>query len=217
MKTFIKHLMIAGVIALGSAAYAIPTLTIFDGTTTLTILDGGPGDSAAPAGAVTFVGSIGNWTITVDTGLTTPALGSATNPELDLSFSATSSVAGGTLSVKFSDNGYSAVGGVTSQIGGTVATGAGSSVSSIVAVNDVALINSGPFSSGAFSNTSFGSTSLSASDVLSLEVDVVNAAGATRTSSGDFYVSVPDGGTTAVLLGLGLVGMSVAAVRRKKA
>lgn len=214
MKTLVKSLLaFAAAAAISGSAYAIPTLVITDGITTQTIIDETPGDGAfLTPGAVLFSGSIGNWAITVNNGTTKPLIGNASFPDLDLSFLAVSSGAG-TLSITFSDNGFTANSGFTSKIGGTV--GSGGSVSSALYLNGNPISNSGPFTPGAFSSTLNGNVNLGTDDVIALGV-TLTANGAGVVSSGDYNVTVPDGGTTAVLVGLGLVGMSVAA-RRKKA
>ena len=214
MKTLVKSLIaIAAAAAISGSAYAIPTLVITDGITTQTITDETPGDGAfLTPGAVLFSGSIGSWVITVNNGTTKPLIGSASLPDMDLSFLAVSSGAG-TLSITFSDDGFTASSGFVSNIGGTV--GSGGSVTSALYLNGNAISNAGPFAPGAFSNTAYGNVTLGANDVLALGVVLTANAGGV-VSSGDYNVTVPDGGTTALLVGLGLVGMSVAA-RRKKA
>jgi len=84
------------------------------------VQDGGAGDINTTDGAVTFSGSIGNWTVNVTTALTYPALGSAALPQLDLnSVNVFSSVAGSLL-ISASATGYTlAPTGATLAIGGT--------------------------------------------------------------------------------------------------
>jgi hypothetical protein len=214
MKTLVKSLMaLAAAAAISGSAYAIPTLVISDGITTKIIVDEAPNDGALfTPGAVLFSGSIGTWAITVNNGTTKPLIGSATLPDLDLSFLAVSSGAG-TLSITFSDDGFTADSGFSSKIGGTV--GSGGSVTSTLSLNGNVISNAGPFGPGAFSSTLGGNVVLGATDTLALGVILTANAGGV-VSSGDYNVTVPDGGTTALLVGLGLVGMSVAA-RRKKA
>jgi len=89
-------------------AYAVPTLVLFDGTTTITVVDGGLGDVNPNVGAVTFIGAIGIWTTNVDTGLTKPAIpgSTAANPAMDLTFTNVSSSGSGTLTIRWSDDNW---------------------------------------------------------------------------------------------------------------
>lgn len=93
------------------SAHATATLQLYDGTTTYTIADGSttPGlvDSSTDAGVVTWIGSIGVFNINITTGITYPALGSSTIPELDLTDVSISGSSGGTLEVWFSQTGFS--------------------------------------------------------------------------------------------------------------
>src|SRR4051812_12818330 len=58
----------------------------------LLVTDGDANDLAAStAGAIVFSGSVGNFFITVDTGVSKPLSGSAASPDMDLSFSSTKS------------------------------------------------------------------------------------------------------------------------------
>src|SRR5690348_2337275 len=117
MKNLIKLVAIAAATCAVSA-YAVPTLTIFDGSTTVTIMDGGSGDSCAAAGCVVWIGTIGVWNINVDTGLTKPVTGDPTHLDMDLSFAAHSTRAGN-LTLSWSDDGYTVSGGAVDGIGGT--------------------------------------------------------------------------------------------------
>jgi len=72
---------------------------------TLLITDGGVGDVNPLAGAITFVGSIGNFSLTVNTGETKPFIGSATTPHMDLNFQA-NSAGSDTLTIEISDQGF---------------------------------------------------------------------------------------------------------------
>ncbi len=91
--------------ALGSFISEIPTntptlaLAISD-TEFITIADGSAQDSNIAPGAVTFMGSIGGWSINVSTGLTDPALPVA---QLDLNSVDVSAGTPGTLEIWWSD------------------------------------------------------------------------------------------------------------------
>jgi hypothetical protein len=201
MKHLIRLLTIAAA-AVAVSAYATPTMTIFDGTNTVTIMDGGANDSCPDAGCVTWIGSLGVWNINVDTGLTKPATGTPTHLDMDLSFVAHSRAAG-MLTVTWSDDGYMMMGGATNEIGGTTQ----GTVSNNILLNGgpIASLAQGPFSGGAFSGTTNGSLSLSPADLISLQVKITHTGIATTT--GDNHLTVPEGGSALALLGMGLLGL----------
>ena len=105
MKNSKKFVLVAASIcalALGAdRVNAVPTLTLFDGTTTITITDGSGLDANAAVGAVTFSGRIGVWDVNVSTGITKPVIGSSTVPMMDLN-SVDHSTGAGTLTITFS-------------------------------------------------------------------------------------------------------------------
>jgi hypothetical protein len=205
MKTLIKLLAIT-VASCAVSAYAVPTLTIFDGSTTITITDGGSGDSCPDLGCVTWIGTIGVWNINVDTGLTKPATGDPNNLEMDLSFVA-HSTATGNLSVTWSDDGFMLSRGVTDGIGGTT----DGSVSDNVLINGNPIFSLGPFGPGAFSGSTTGNITLNPADVVAMQVLITQTG--SGTSTGDKNLKVPEGGSAVALLGLALVGLE--GLRRK--
>ena len=92
-------LMIAlfGVIAFQPVAHAeYIQLQFLDKVTNtgFIVADGGIGDSNPTTGAVTFIGTIGNWNINVSTGITYNNIGTASSPNIDFS-SVNSTLAGG--------------------------------------------------------------------------------------------------------------------------
>ena len=206
-----KKLTIAIAIAVATCAvslYATPTpyLQIFDGTTTIKITDNGVGDQNPLVGAVLWTGTIGVWDINVDQGLTKPILGSATQPHMDLSFSAHSTAAG-TLNLQWVDSGFTFTGTAADAIGGT----AFGTVTDCIRVNNVVVMQQGPFGPGAFSGTVFGGLSLTPSSLLDLQV-YINHSGSGLTT-GDKDLTTPDSGSAVALLGIALAGIEV--LRRK--
>jgi len=219
MKNLFKAILAVAAVICAGSVYAVGTLTIFDGTTTITVTDGSALDSNPAPGAVTWIGTIGVWNINVDTGLTKPAVGSAVLPVMDLSFlghsaksrkarRGPSSTGAGTLTLTWSDSGFTATGLGTGEIGGT----AGGTVTDQILKNGVVVLSQGPLGPGAFSGTTSGFIALKPSDVLSLQVIIHHSAPATTTGNQAFTV-VPDGGSAVALLGIALVG--VEALRRK--
>jgi|SRR5579863_6651988 len=86
-------------------AHATAELKLSDGINTVTIVDGGVGDSCGSANCVTWVGTLDNWTLNVTTGLD----GSASAPAIIHLNSVDTAVANaGTLTITFSDTGFTA-------------------------------------------------------------------------------------------------------------
>ena len=133
-------------------AYAIPTLTLSDGTNPLvTVADGSGLDLNPLAGAVTFLGGIGGWTLNVSTGITKPEQGSATDPYLHLNSVNALSKGVGTLTITFSEDLFSTNDvAFVSNIGGVLGNG---SISFETYLDTTFLSGIGPIGgAGAFSS-----------------------------------------------------------------
>lgn len=215
MKTRIKTAFVAlGVITMAGAASAIPTLYLADGGGSYIVFDGSnlgsfdaTGSGSAGGGAVSWSGSIGNWSLTVSTGLT---LSGGSSPAIDLNLSIDTPSANTPLTVMYSDTGFGpSVGGVS-----LVSTGSG--------------INGGSVATTAYwgaGNTLFdttggtlvnGSVLDSAGNPYSLTLKSIVTPGTTglnNVKSYDTELSVPDGGTTALLLGAALSALAL--IRRR--
>ncbi len=217
MKNSKKFAMVAATAcALALAAErssAVPSITLFDvaSSTSVTVVDGGLGDANAAAGAVTFIGSLGVWTVNVSTGLTKPILGSSTSPSMDLN-SIDNSSAAGTLIITFTDTGFNtpAGGSAYATIGGTLGGPAGSSIT-YKTFQNTNLLTSISANTTPFAGVASAPTTPSANYSLSQQITIVHT-GAGNTSF-DATLTVPDGGMTAALLGMGLLG--VEGLRRK--
>jgi len=101
-------------------ASAVATISLFDGTTTVSVFDGGPGDICPAAGCVSFFASLGVWTVNVSTGLSSSPI-----PSMDLN-SVDQSTGAGTLKILLGDTDFTLGAGphqvaLGSAIGGTTA------------------------------------------------------------------------------------------------
>jgi hypothetical protein len=81
-------------------ASAVATISLFDGSTTVSVFDGGPGDLCVAAGCVTFSGSLGVWNINVSTGISDSPF-----PFMDLN-SIDRSTGAGTLKILLGDTDF---------------------------------------------------------------------------------------------------------------
>jgi hypothetical protein len=209
MKTRLNRFFVATLVAtLSQIAYAIPQLRISDGTSTLTITDNSGGDNSAIAGRIVWDGSIGNWTFNTHVGTTYPALGSALNPMLDLSFNAVSNGAGGTLTLSFTQNGFGpTAGNALAQIGGTT--------NGTVTYQSYGVTNNAPFNMGnllsaqgpyssAFSGEMVGGSLTNNGPYSLTQVVTINHTGSGITTGNANLFAVPDSGLTVLLLGCAL-------------
>jgi hypothetical protein len=221
MKKLLKpSAFVAAFAAISVAAHAIPQLRIFDGTTTLTVTDNDANDASSSNGVVTWNGTIGIWNINVDTGLTKPLLGSASNPYLELNFVDFSSGAG-TLTLSFTDTDFGPTfGGAFSAIGGTTAgtigyaTYGGTSNTPFDTFN--LLSSQGLFSAGSYSGSAAGG-SIANDGPYSLTQVITITHRSSGVSSGDAELRVPEGGTSIAMLGMGICVLGLYGRRRRDA
>jgi hypothetical protein len=205
----------AAVVAMGVAtsAYAIPT--VYVSSTGLAGSYTAVGSSAS--GVVQYNGTSGVWNLVVTTGTTAPALGSASNPIMDLSIQATTlSSTGGNLWIAFAANGFSGVGSLAALLTGHIVSGAAETLG-YVTFGDAS--NTQPTTtlptgsvitslSGALGTTLSGSGAYPATTPYTLGMIVsLSTAGPSSASIDASFTSVPDGGMTAMLLGAGLTGL----------
>jgi len=202
---------VAALLLIVPTADATAVMKIFDGTTTLTIVDGGAGDMSADAGVILFNGAIGTWTINVTTGISKPVLGSAINPHMDLNTVNVTSSAGGTLTIWFTDVDFEPFSGsLVTHFGGTTANSlefdvfadAGNSAFG----EGIPLFSFGPFGAGAFSGDASVGVSLAGLFSLTERLMIVHTG--QQGSSGDFEIRVPEP-SILLLLGACLVALGI--------
>jgi hypothetical protein len=199
-------------------ANATAELVLSDGTTTVTVTDGGVGDLCAAANCVTFSGAVGNWNINVTTGddkaASAPLLMDLNSIDHHNALDST------TLTIDFTDNGFTpASTGFDLQIGGTI--GAGGTLSSqFFGGNSNTLLDKSTqlgatmnFTAGAFSGTQGVSTSTVNPYSLTEQVQLSFGAAAGQTSFDYSVGQVPEPGSV-VLFGSVLL-FAVGAIRRK--
>jgi hypothetical protein len=158
------------------------------------------------AGAVTYIGGLGVWTLNVSTGVSKPVIGSAENPSMDLN-SVDYSSSAGILTITWFDNGYTGLGGANMEIGGTTA-----GTIAYGAYQNNALIGTTGSLGGTFAMTTGGSLPYDSTPYSLSEAITIVHSGA-GISSFDAALSVPEPGTL-LFLGAGLI--TLFGIRRRR-
>jgi len=234
-------LMVATLVGLPSA-YGVPTLKLSDGVTILTIADQSLNDSSGIPGMVRWAGTIGAWTIDVEfesdvsaKGAGKPYSGSAINPDMHMSVSASSrkktpGAANLTLTVWFSDDDfgplanqmfYAAAGGTLANSQSTLLvrsfgdTGNNLFGDDGIANSSVLFNQAGGFSSNLGAPLG-GPLDYPYSLTLMTTITHRHLGISTLNSSVDVDLKVPDGGSTLLLLGSALGALGFMTWRRKE-
>jgi len=218
MKRIIKTLAVGTVMA-SIAGIASATPSIYWSTT------GAAGSwnvvNFDASGHVPYSGGDANWTFS-GTGLTMPLIGSANQPIMDLGLSATSLNAG-SLYIALVANGYTAAsGGVVASFTGQAVTGSESfnfntyaDTSNLMPGHTIPTVGtpitslSGLMPPNANSTTGIGTLPGSVPFTLEEVVEITSIGGGSTTSVDASFSSVPDGATTASLLGSALFGLAL--------
>jgi hypothetical protein len=132
MKNLLPIAAVAVLLSGASATRADFELKISSSTgASVTIADGSALDQSQPGGGppvdgvIVFVGSVGGFTLNVDTGISKPVDGASDNPHMDLSYSATKTTgAAETLTIQLTDTDFTKTPAkLDANIGGTNASG----------------------------------------------------------------------------------------------
>lgn len=107
-RRFLMAAIVAGIATLAGpstseAAFRLRMMDESGATWDVDVTDNGAGDSNPLVGAITFIGSIGNWTANVTTGFSEPVL---LPGHLDLNSVNASSASGGQLIIELTDTDY---------------------------------------------------------------------------------------------------------------
>jgi PEP-CTERM motif len=216
-----------------SPAHAVFVASICDdlacsGGNDITVQDNGAGDTIGALGGISFSTSAFGYSLLVNTSQSKPMIGSAAAPQLDLTFTATSSAAGGgNVFLYTSDTDFVSSGSFLLALGGTNSGGSGSvtgrawggSSNTVLQFSGANLIGtSGAQSGSSYSNSVSGNFS-SAVNPYSLTIGAAINRTTAGTSTGDLNLQVsaiPEPETYALMLA-GLAMLGGVAKRRKLA
>ncbi len=205
-----KWLSLVGAASLvASTVQAIPTLVLTDSL-------GNSVTVSSASGVVGYNGALGNWDINVTTGIASPPGpgGSPSFPILDLnSINAYSgSGAGNVLTITFYDDFLGPfAGSLNNSVGGTE-----SGSTTFTTLVDGTAYTTQSFNTASFSDDTFSGVNTNFPAVLGIQAVITSDSGTYQITSFDDHLSVPDGGSTLVLLGLALSGLGLTVARKAR-
>jgi len=170
MRMMVKIIVLLGVAVIfflgTNSAHATATLRLSDGSTIIDIADGSGLDVSSAAGVITYSGSIGNFTLNVETGVQS---GTNSLPVLALNTFDISNPSGGTLTAWLSNTGFvptSSPAGFTMHGSGTAIVGSGTvnfnsyiDTTNTLFGDDTPLGSLGAYSSASYNGDTSGSIS----------------------------------------------------------
>lgn len=219
----IRKVTLAALLALAGAAQATPMIRISDGSTTVTVADndtsGACIDTNSSSGIVSFACSLGSWWLNAVIGVGHDVLGDG----IHLNSLNLSSSSGGTISVALTDTDFVNTGSYPLlHFGGGIGGFTSGTVGYAMYVSDAntpfsldTLIGSGGGAS-AFANSFSDWAAVAGTYSMTLVAQITHGSAYwPMATSIDFVGRVPEPATLG-LLGLGLVGIGLAARRRVK-
>ena len=213
----------AVILSLAPDTYATPMLRLTSGLDVKEVTDGLPGDMAlGNAGAVVFIGAIGDFSFNVTTGTTKPMIGAADDPRLDLGVSSLVSSGAGTLKIEFSETDFTGplpqasfltdVGGTIDTAGNTVRIQSYLDTSNTIYGTGTLIGDTGDLDNSALPGNAFAGADFSGLIPVNSPFSVTLVATITHSGAGQIstfnaeVLPTPEP-STFLMLGMGLVGL----------